>query len=301
MLWRAYGVLGLAVWVLGAGLTVAGPGRAATAPEPRHEETRLLIDLVRSGAEEVARIGAVAACEEFSRPDSQWLQGESYLFVLDLDGNAVCHPVQPRLEGKSLLELRDPSGRTPVKSFLRELADGSDEGWVHYLWPTPEQPYAFFWKTTYIRRTTDSEGRDFLIGSGLYQMKMERFFVTEQVDEAAELIAAEGEAAFEKLRDPTGEYRFYDIYMFVLDPEGNLLVNAGFPEQEAKNVADLADRQGRLFVREMLDLAAQREAGWIDYEWPRPGDLRPSRKSSYIRRVESGGRMLIVGAGVYFE
>jgi len=89
--------------------------------------------------------------------------------------------------------------------------------------------------------------------------------------------------------------------MFVLDADGNLLVNAGFQEQEAKNVADLSDQNGRLFVREMLDLARQREAGWIDYDWPRPGDERPSRKSSYIRRVDNGERMLIVGAGVYFE
>jgi len=287
--------------MLSVGLTVAGSGWAAAAPEPRHEETRRLIDFVQGAVEEVSRLGVEGACREFSDPGSEWLRGESYLFVLDLDGKAVCHPVQTRFEGKSLLEVRDPSGRTPVKSFLRELADGSDDGWVHYLWPTPEQPYSFFWKSTYIHRATDPQGQEFVVGSGLYQMKMERFFVTEQVDEAAALIAAEGEAAFDKLRDPTGEYRFYDVYMFVLDPEGNLLVNAGFPEQEAKNVADLEDRRGRLFVREMLELVAEREAGWIDYDWPKPGDTRASRKSSYIRRVDSGGRTLIVGAGVYLE
>jgi signal transduction histidine kinase len=283
-----------------AGFFVSAPTSGAES-EARHEETRLLVDLVLSASELVAEVGAEAACEEFSREGSQWRSGESYVFVIDFEGDALCHPVRPGLEGSSVVELRDPSGRTPVKGFLRELADGSTEGWVHYQWPTPEQPYTFYWKSTYVVRGHDPEGRELIVGSGLYQMEMERFFVTDQVGEAAERIAAEGAAAFPELRDATGEYRFYDVYLFVLDAEGNLLVNAGFPENEQRNVADLVDVEGRPFVREMLQLVGDREAGWVEYQWPRPGDRKPSRKSSYIRRVDLDGETVIVGAGVYLD
>ena len=48
-------------------------------------------------------------------------------------------------------------------------------------------------------------------------------------------------------------------------------------------------------------LLAQTEEGWVSYLWPRPGDQRASRKEAYVRKVSSGGRELVVGAGIYLS
>lgn len=285
-------------------LAVASPGRAIAANtwgyQPEHRETRELIDLVEGAAERVEAVGAAAACEEFRQSDSGWLHGDSYVFVLALDGEIVCHPVRPSLE-RPALELRDPNGKPVVQSMLRELAGGQEDGWVHYLWPRPDQQHTFYWKTSYVRRATAPDGAVHAVGSGLYQMKLERFFAVEQVEDAAALIAARGEAAFDELRDESSGFLFYDAYIFVLDEAGKTLVNVAFPELEGTDVAGLRDRDGKSFVQEMLAAVAERESAWIDYWWPKPGDAAPSRKTSYVRRVELGGKRLLVGAGVYLD
>ena len=139
-----------------------------------------------------------------------------------------------------------------------------------------------------------------MVASGRYQMKMEPFFVAEQVEDAIELIRERGTAeAFAALRDESSGFLFYNAYVFVLDGNGTLLVNNAFPENEGKDLSDLADTDGKAFVREMLAVPAGGSA-WVDYKWPRPGDTWPSAKSSFVRNVEINGQRLFVGSGVYF-
>jgi len=265
---------------------------------PQHRETKELIALVEDAAALIAEHGVYDACGHFRQPDSRWLDDEVYVFIIDLEGNAVCHPVRPQLEGKTLLELRDPNGKPIVRNFLREIEGGDEDGWVHYQWPRPGGG-TFFWKTSYVRRVKAAEGKSYLVGSGLYQMKPERFFVVEQVDDAADLLETLGELAFETLRDKSSGYRFYDAYVFVMDEQGVQHVNAGFPENEGKNLLDLKDPNGKVIGREILALLDDRSTGWVDYLWPRPGDTRPVQKSTYVRKVDVDGRMLVVGAGMY--
>ena len=271
----------------------------AQLPEPEYDETRDLIDLVAGAAELVTEQGVDFACDEFREPGTRWFQDELYVFVFDMEGNAVCHPTRPALEGQALLELRDPLGRPIVQNLIRELSGDSDTGWVHYLWPKPDSS-TFRWKTSHIRRAVEPGGRELIVGSGLYQMEMERFFAVEKVNDAVDLMLQTGEDAFYTLRDRTSGFRFYDSYIFVFDPQGLMLVNVGFPDLEGTNLAALKDRNGIFFVQQMLEVA-DGESAWIDYLWPKPGDSAPSKKSSYVRRVTIGEREYIVGAGVYFK
>lgn len=266
---------------------------------PRHEGTLELIGLVEAAVELVEAEGVEPACARFREAGSRWFEGETYIFVLDMQGKAICHPAQPALEGRYLNELRDPKGRPILELMVREL-ESSDEGWVHYQWPRPGERL-FRWKTTYVRKARVEGGEPVMVSSGRYQMQIEPFFIVEQVDDAVELIREEGEqAAFARFRDRKSGFLFYSAYVFVLDRDGVLLVNNGTPENENKNLSELADIDGRLFVQEMLRVPLGGSA-WIHYKWPKPGDARPSAKSSFVRRVDFGGRQLIVGSGVYFQ
>lgn len=290
---RSLSVSGL---ILLAGLLPAG--EIVPGPQFEFEETKQLVALVKAGTQMVEELGVEAACKEFRVEDSQWFVDDNYLFVFDMNGESLCHPARPSLEGRVLLDLKDPHGYPIVQTFIRELEGENEAAWVHYLWPPPNDT-TFYWKTTYIRQTRDAQGLDCIVGSGRYRMKMERYFVIEQVNDAAELIQKRGEAAFEVLRDKASGFLFYDNYVFVLDEAGLLLVNPGFPSQEGKNLIDLEDVHGKRFVREMIDALQEADSAWIDYMWPRPGDEPASPKSAYIRWAEFEGKRLLVGAGLY--
>lgn len=285
-----------------AALLAVPAGVVRAAPyEPEHEATRALISLVDDAAALVAEQGPEAACEGFRQTGSRWFHDETYVFILDMQGNALCHPGRPSLEGRGLIDLRDPHGKPIVQSFIREL-DRAESGWAHYLWPRPGGGNNFFWKTSYVRRAVGPGGTAYIVGSGGYQMPMERLYVVEQVDDAVELLERDGEAAFPVLRDPASGFKFYDSYVFVMAESGIHLVNAGFPEHEGENMLDVQDSDGKVIGREILAVLAEKDAGWVDYTWPRPGDSPSSKKSSYVRRATlPDGRKVVVGAGLYVD
>lgn len=287
--------------VLLAGLSapVAGAAESAADYPPEHAETRELLELVGDAVALVEEKGVDAACSELSAPDSRWFHGETYVFVNDTEGRSLCHPAKPALEGTSVLDLRDPYGKPVVRNFMREVADDG-RGWVHYLWPRPGEGTNFHWKTSYVRTATPPSGDEVIVGSGRYQMPMEKMFVVEQVNDAVALLEAEGADAFPTLRDKAGGFRFYDSYLFVMDEEGVQHVNAAFPEREGQDMLDFVDENGTVVGREMLDLLKEKDSGWVDYMWPRPGDDPASPKLAYVRRAElPDGSTLVVGAGLY--
>jgi len=290
----------LALGALSLGLPAAADpfDKAVDRYPPEHKETKELIALVEDAGNLIAERGVHDACAHFHQEESRWLDAEHYVFIIDLEGKAICHPTRPQLEGRTVMELRDPNGKPIIRNFLREIEGGDEDGWVHYQWPRPAGG-TFYWKTSYVRRVEAPDGETYVVGSGLYQMRMERFFVVEQVDDAADLIETLGELAFDTLRDEARGYRFYDAYVFVMDAEGVQHVNAGFPENEGQNLLDLRDPDGKVIGREILALLENHDSGWIDYLWPRPGDTRPVRKSAYVRKANVDGRMMVVGAGMY--
>ncbi len=270
----------------------------AGAMELEHEATRDLVAFVGRAAELVAAEGA-AACDAFKQEGSEWRDGERYVFLLDKEGNAVCHP-NPSLQGRNLSEVRDPDGKPIMKLILRQLERGAGDGWVHYLWPRPGKSM-LTWKSTYVREVPAPDGAALVVCAGAYNLPMEKAFVVDRVAEAAELIASEGEAAFAVLRDRAGGFLFYDAYVFVLSTDGKMLVNPPSPHLEGTDALDIEDENGVRPGREMLALLETQDEGWVSYLWPRPGDKKPSRKQAFVRRVEAGGKELVVGAGVYYD
>jgi methyl-accepting chemotaxis protein len=121
------------------------------------------------------------------------------------------------------------------------------------------------------------------------------------VNEAAALIQIKGKAAFSEFRVKGTKWFTDEIYIFVDDFQGVVLVNPPNPEIEGKNFMDFKDATGKLLTKEMIALLESKEAGWIDYMWPKPGESEPSNKWSYIRKVTIEEESFIVGAGFYAE
>lgn len=263
-----------------------------------HAETRELVALVNDAAETV-RADGEAAFGELSIDGSRWRQGESYIFVLDPQGNMVVHP-DPELAGRNVLELKDIHGKPIIRGLIHAATAVAEkpEGWYHYQWPVPGGLLPR-WKSSYVRLVTGPFGKRYIVGSGMYNDRMERAFVIDAVTDAVGQIEKSWEAAFPLLRDPSGPFIAKDAYVFVLDMEGMCLVHPAFPNLEGNNLQDVKDTQGNYLVREMLELAKTEGSGWVDYLWPKPGESVSTHKSTYVSTAMLGERRVMVACGVY--
>lgn len=283
-------------WVLvGCGVYLPGaPKEISTAKKLTAPE---LMTLVREGATVLEKDGEVAY-PEFRKKGSKWFSDHTYLFIFDMDGARVFHPAEPESEGQNDRGLKDVIGRPIGKMIIEAGANNSGEGWVHYMYPQPGEAFPT-WKSSFVKRVTYPNGKQYIIGSGIYNMQMDKAFIEDVVNRAAYLVKEQGKEAFGQLRDKKGPFIFMDTYVFVDNLEGVELVNAAQPGLEGKNLINEKDVNGKYLEREIIDAASKSEGSWIDYIWYKPGQNEPARKQTFVRRVQHGDEIYIVGAGFY--
>ncbi len=110
------------------------------------------------------KTGAIA---EIGNKEGKFVWKDTYVFLMDLQGNMLAHPIIPQLTKKgSLLRVTDKNKKDPKMLFVEfvEVASTAGEGWVDYLWPKPraKEPSE---KSTYIYRVP---GTDMFVGAGIY-------------------------------------------------------------------------------------------------------------------------------------
>jgi len=123
--------------------------------------------------------------------------------------------------------------------------------------------------------------------------------------EAAQLIAEKGmEAAFQDLQKKDGKFVWKDTYVFVMDFAGTHLTHPLRPESVGKNVIGFKDSNGKLVVKEFIEVAKTTGEGWVEYMYPKPAELKKpekerilSKKITYVYRVP--GTDMFVAAGVW--
>ena len=283
--------------VVGCGVYLADAPKAA--PPAKKITAPQLMNVVREAATILEKEGE-KAFPDFRQKPSKWFHDDTYLFVWTMDGIRTFHAANPEGEGQDVSDLKDILGR-PIGGMFREVASSaSGEGWVHYLYPEPGDIFPT-WKSTYVKRVTFPAGKEYIVGSGIYNMQMDESFIEDVVNRASTLIEQQGQEAFGQLRDKTGPFVFMDTYVFVERPDGTELVNPAQPNLEGKNLMDIKDAKGKQMVREFIAAAMREGSGWIDYYWYKPGDNMPALKHTYVRKVVSGKETYIVGSGFYVE
>ncbi len=288
-----------------AGETLAqAPGPAgAAASSGADASIQALVERVKAAAAAVGSRGE-AVFPEFRQRGGPWFQGEDYIVVLGSEGRSVVYPPDPRGEGLNYGAFQDLGGKPFGRQILDLAASPSGRGWVHYQWRRPSRGERRpVWKATYGERVTAPSGRTYLVLSGLYEPPMARAFVVDAVEGAAALLQRQGREAFALLRDPRGPFFYQDTYVFVLDRNGTLLLNPGFPALEGRNLLRWPEPTERARAAASLKEVLERGSTWTTYRWPRPSaSPLPEAKTTYLRRVVAlGGEVLIVGSGMYGE
>lgn len=292
--------LGISLAGMTLGAAPAEGGDAGESPAYQFEETRQIVALVKEAAEAVRTRGE-EAFRDFRTDGSRWRQGETYVFVLDPAGNMLVHP-DPAMEGKPELELRDVHGKPIIRGLIDAAVTFPDqpEGWYHYQWPVPGGLLPR-WKSSYVRLVRTTAGKSYVVGSGMYNDRMERAFVVDLVNAAVRQIEKGGREAFKLFYDPQGPFIFKDAYIFVDELTGVNLVLPPFRSLEGRNLIEMKDGQGKAPVAEMIKLLETRPSGWVEYLWPKPGESVSTLKSAYVRKARMKDRSVMVGCGVYLD
>jgi signal transduction histidine kinase len=141
----------------------------------------------------------------------------------------------------------------------------------------------------------------FVLAQACFAQPLSLVLVKQKVKAASELIETEGEAAFDKLKDPNGEFRFCGGkgYVWVHSLSGVMLMHPVQPDLVGRNMADYQDSEGFLFIVAMNKLVKKYGGGWVVYFWPKPGSRKDSLKGSFVQLVKNSGKDYIVGCGMY--
>ncbi|GAB7191755.1 cache domain-containing protein [Kineococcus sp. NUM-3379] len=88
-------------------------------------------------------------------------------------------------------------------------------------------------------------------------------------------------------------------YFWVNDMGPTMLMHPIKPELDGKDLSGNADPDGKKLFVEMVDVVRKDGAGFVGYQWPKPGAEAPQPKISYVAGYEPWG--WVIGSGVYVD
>ena len=113
---------------------------------------------------------------------------------------------------------------------------------------------------------------------------------------AADLVAAKGIDEAAKAFTTEGEFKYGEVYINVIDTQGNWVVFPPKPENKGKSVLNFIDEDGKELGKDILNTGLKGE-GWTEYRWKNPASNTIQPKITYVKRVP--GKDLIVYSGIY--
>jgi cytochrome c len=109
-----------------------------------------------------------AAFPKFQGEGSEFLFAGTYMWIHTLDdGTMLMHPMKYKLNGKSVIGLKDKKGKR-FFATMNKVVKADGEGWVEYYWPKPGSN-DIVRKVSYVRGCTTPDGQELVVGCGLYK------------------------------------------------------------------------------------------------------------------------------------
>jgi methyl-accepting chemotaxis protein len=88
-------------------------------------------------------------------------------------------------------------------------------------------------------------------------------------------------------------------YFWINDMQPRMVMHPVKPEMNGKDLASYKDPNGKLLFVDMVDVVKKDGAGFVPYEWPKPGFDKPQPKLSYV--IGFAPWNWIIGTGVYID
>src|SRR5262245_39807846 len=104
------------------------------------------------------------------------------------------------------------------------------------------------------------------------------------------------EKAYAEITNKASQFHDRDLYITVLDLDGKVLAHGQREELVGKGLIDAKDPDGKLFVKERIELARAQPSFWQNYKFMNPVTKKIEPKEMYCERLNE---TMVCGGGVY--
>jgi len=98
------------------------------------------VAMTKAAAKFINEKGLDAGMAEIGNKEGKFVTKNTYVFLMDLDGNRLAHPYATPGYPKTirLFDMKDTTGKLFVQDYIK-VAKTKGEGWTEYMYPTPEE------------------------------------------------------------------------------------------------------------------------------------------------------------------
>ena len=123
--------------------------------------------------------------------------------------------------------------------------------------------------------------------------------VKDLVDKAAQLWKEKGrDYTLKVINASAGPLRKGSLYVFAVDFKGKFIAHPVQKDLRGHDQWEMQDANGKFVTQEFIKVAKSPEGfGWVEYDWIRVNESKPTKKRSYIKRIPNED--VLVGAGYY--
>lgn len=117
------------------------------------------------------------------------------------------------------------------------------------------------------------------------------------VERGVALVKAKGkDEMMKKINAKDADYVQGELYMDIRDLKtGIVLAHPYNPSIVGKDLTDVPDANGKKYRREIIELAAAKGKGWVDYQYKNPTSGKIEPKTTFIQRVDD----VVLEVGIY--
>jgi polar amino acid transport system substrate-binding protein len=263
-----------------------------------------LITFVDSSVDFAEKYGKEKAFAEFNDRNGTFIQGDLYIYVYDMNGTVLAHPVNPELIGKNRLDELDAIGTFFIQNLMNAAINNT--GFARYTYINPVHNNSIEEKLGYVRMVDD----EYWLGSGIYRGPVESgspsalsVFInstTDLIDDmhhAKEFAIQTGkEQALTEFANPNEEmFNSKNRYIAAYDLNGTNLAHSYDPKEPGESLPLTSNINEIQPVEKMVQIANIRGSGFVGYfqEEPESGIIRP--KLSYVNRIDDW----FITSGIY--
>ena len=205
--------------------------------------------------------------------------GTGYLFTLGMDGTLITHP-DPYYHAKNWFKFQDARGKYLFQEMITTVNE-KGQGFVNYYWHKLgyKEPQA---KISYVKLF---KPYNWILGTGVYVDDT----TVELKQKIARLITA----------------NHYDIgntkgnYFYIMDLQGRMIKHGEDTELDNVDFFKVADKSGKFFAREIIDVVNKHKEGFVEYVWKKPNSEEYGKKLSYVKLFEPFN--WIIATGIYMD
>lgn len=116
------------------------------------------------------------------------------------------------------------------------------------------------------------------------------------VKKAVAYIKEQGpDKAYPVIDDKASQFHDRDLYVVVYQLDGKVLAHGSNQKFIGKDLIDAQDVDGKLYVKERVELAVKQGSFWQDYKFVNPVDKKVEPKEMYCEKLDNTA----VCAGIY--